>query len=163
MWTAGIDSGFACGQLALILALQLSSHLTSLQPRFPWIQNGFKMPFHRFCGNLKTCVCPGPSTVSGTLKMLSKCWVIFPCTGRGRSDPKSQTLHTRQSWNPSSLTRMCVPLARTAQNDWILSSTLPAGGRISRRPFRGGIQFQSLGMEKLEQSVTPCSHTLTTT
>ena len=94
-----MNTSFACGQLALILALQLSSHLTSLQPWFPWIQNGFKMPFHRFCRNLRTCVCPGPSTVSGTLKMLSKCWVIFPCTGRGRSDLKSQTLHTRQSWN----------------------------------------------------------------
>lgn len=163
MWTAGIDSGFACGQLALILALQLSSHLTSLQPWFPWIQNGFKMPFHRFCGNLRTCVCPGPSTVSGTLKMLSRCWVIFPCTGEAAAIRSPRHFTQGRAGIASSLTGMCVPLAGTARNDWILSSTLPAGGRISRRPFRGGIQFQSLGMEKLEQSVTPCSHTLTTT
>lgn len=94
-----VNTSFACGQLALILALQLSSHLTSLQLQFPWIQNGFKMPFHRSCCNLRTHVCPGPSTVSGTLKMLSKCWVIFPCIRRGPSGQKSQTLRTRQSWN----------------------------------------------------------------
>ena len=94
-----MNTSFACGQLALILALQLSGHFTSLQLRVPWTQNGFKMPFHRPCCSFRTRVCPGPSTGSGALKMLSKCWVIFPCIRRGPSGQKSQTLRTRQSWN----------------------------------------------------------------
>lgn len=69
-----LDSGSATEQ-----PLSLHGASVSLATK-----RGSKCHGHWGCCNLTTHDCPGPSTGSGTLKMLSKCRVISPCTGRGR-------------------------------------------------------------------------------